>query len=274
MGSLTNEIENEILDHLFNNGSWTSPASTFLALFTDDPGETGSVANEVGADLGYDRMEITFGAPSNRAVAQSALIQYGTASSAWGTVGHWGVCSGGTIGGANILAYGAFAVAKVVFNTNTPTVSQTDPVTISFSSAACANVTTWCAERILDLIFNDSSNVPWTPPTTYWAGFATTNIGVHDEAIGDINEVSSASPSSYARASMSSWTTASGGSLTNEDVITFNIPGGSWGTVSACFLANSQTGSTILFFDNNVLDRPDDGDDVSFPANQLKVKLG
>ncbi len=41
MGSLTNPIELEIIDHILGNGAYTPPTTKYLALFIGDPTEAG-----------------------------------------------------------------------------------------------------------------------------------------------------------------------------------------------------------------------------------------
>jgi hypothetical protein len=80
-------------------------AGRFISLHTGDPGNTG--ASEV-AGGSYARQSATFtNAGSNPTVASNnALIQYPTATAAWGTITHfgiWSAASGGTFyGGAAV----------------------------------------------------------------------------------------------------------------------------------------------------------------------------
>ena len=55
MGSLTDYAELELLDHIFENGAYTPVATIYMALFTDDPTDTGSTANEASGN-GYARV--------------------------------------------------------------------------------------------------------------------------------------------------------------------------------------------------------------------------
>lgn len=74
--SLTNTYENSALDALIRGSAWTAP--THLALFTADPGETGSLASEVSGGS-YARVAIgtasTFwSAASGGATSNAAAI--------------------------------------------------------------------------------------------------------------------------------------------------------------------------------------------------------
>lgn len=269
MGSLTNYLENELLDHVFGCGTtnYSAPGSVYLALFTSDPGETGSVAGEVGASKNYSRATITFNAATGRSIVQAASVQFGTASSQWGTVGYWGICESKTRASADVMAYGSFSPAKVVNITNTPTVSIADPITITFTTSATSGFTSWLTAQLLNHSFR---NTTWGPKSTYYIGLATAAIATDDDTVGEITEVSGGS---YARSSLSTWETANSGSVTNSQTVQFIVPTASWATVESVFLATSVSGSTIIAFDNSVMDNPDQGDDVSIPVNQLKITL-
>lgn len=53
--SLSNYLENELIDHLFRARSFTAPAAIWISLHTADPGETG--ANEMPSTNGYARVQ-------------------------------------------------------------------------------------------------------------------------------------------------------------------------------------------------------------------------
>jgi hypothetical protein len=69
MGSLTNFLENELLDHVLNNAAYTPAATLYLALATGDPGEaaTGASMSEVPNSGNYSRKAITVGAGMDNA---------------------------------------------------------------------------------------------------------------------------------------------------------------------------------------------------------------
>lgn len=85
-------------------------AATHAALFTADPGTTGSVTGEVtGGTPAYARKVITWGAPSNGTVTGSVTFDVPTGT----TVTFGGVCSALT--GATLLDKGA--VTSQTFST-------------------------------------------------------------------------------------------------------------------------------------------------------------
>lgn len=107
-------LENRTLDrNLKNNAqfSYTSPTTTYAALFTADPTEAGSLTNEVTGGS-YARVAITWGTIASGSVSNSAIVQFATASASWGTVTHVAIMDASTSG--NVMYYGALSAAKAV----------------------------------------------------------------------------------------------------------------------------------------------------------------
>lgn len=80
MSDFSNYLENAICNHFFRNSSTTSPAVVYLALFsavTDSEAGTGTEL----AQTGYARQAITFGAPTNGAIANTNTITFGPITS-------------------------------------------------------------------------------------------------------------------------------------------------------------------------------------------------
>ena len=103
-GQLSNYSANEILDHMFNNASWTSPTNTYLALFTSNPAADASGDELSGGS--YARQELSFAVSSGQTVTSNAAIAFTDMPSTGGSpVTHWAVFDASTSG--NMLAYGA-----------------------------------------------------------------------------------------------------------------------------------------------------------------------
>jgi hypothetical protein len=98
--SASNYLENAILNLISGNGTYT-PTSLSLALYTSNPGETGSGA-ELVADS-YQRKPITFGLSVSGVMANNAEVLFDQATTDWATVSYFGVID--TSG--NLLFYGA-----------------------------------------------------------------------------------------------------------------------------------------------------------------------
>lgn len=108
--SMSNYLENKLLDHTLRNVSYTPPTAVYLALFTSDPGED-KTGTEVSGGA-YARKAVTFNAATNGSVTNSADILFDIATANWGTVSHVAVFDALTAG--NMLYYGALTTAKTI----------------------------------------------------------------------------------------------------------------------------------------------------------------
>jgi len=114
-------LEDALLDHVLGGSTFTQPANLYLALFTSDPTDAFTTANEVDTtvdDTAYARQAITFGAASGgealSADAQTfAAVVYGSGAAAY-DVTHIGICDASTAGN---LLYHAALPASITRNT-------------------------------------------------------------------------------------------------------------------------------------------------------------
>lgn len=105
--SFSNYLETKVLDHVFSNTAYTSPAAVYVALFTTDPAEDGSGTEVSGG--GYARQAGSFSVTGNTATT-TAAIEYPTATADYGLVTHVGIYDASTAG--NLLAYAALTASK------------------------------------------------------------------------------------------------------------------------------------------------------------------
>lgn len=108
--SMSNYLENKILDHTLKNTQYACPATIYLALFTVDPGETGAGTEVSGGS--YIREAVTFGAASNGSSTNSADVIFPVATLTWGTVVSVGIFDAATSG--NMLYYGSLSASQTV----------------------------------------------------------------------------------------------------------------------------------------------------------------
>lgn len=105
--SISDYLENELLDAVFNSGAFSVTGDPYVSLHDGDPGETG--ANEITGGS-YARQQAAFGAAASGAVANSADIEFTDMPAL--TVTHVGVWDAATVG--NFLWGGALTASKVV----------------------------------------------------------------------------------------------------------------------------------------------------------------
>jgi hypothetical protein len=126
MPAFSNYAEGQVLKWLFTASAITRPSTWFLALFTSDPGETGSGTEVSGA--GYARKAIGFNGASNPVTGPTAQISFTASGGNWGSVTHWAVYD--AVSGGNLLVYGALTTAKTV-NDGDTAVAAVDAFSVS-----------------------------------------------------------------------------------------------------------------------------------------------
>ena len=110
MAEMSNYLENALINATLRNTSYTSPATSYLALYTSDPTDADSGTEVSGTS--YARQAITFGAPSNGVSTNSAAIEFPQAGGSWGTVTHVGIRDASTSG--NLLFHTALDASKAI----------------------------------------------------------------------------------------------------------------------------------------------------------------
>lgn len=132
MAAISDYLEDHIINYfLRNNAATFTPAATlYVALFTADPTDTGSTANEVTqATNSYARKAITFAAPTAGSTSNTVSIEFTDMPAA--TVTHFGVFDSATYQAGNMYYHGALT-ASVTTNAG-------DTVTIDASALTITN---------------------------------------------------------------------------------------------------------------------------------------
>ena len=265
MGSISDFLENELLDHIFNV-VYNRPTTLFLGLSTADPTDSaGGLAEPSGG--AYTRATITFGAAASRAVTQDAKLTFAQATAAWGNLTHYGIFD--AVSGGNMLAHGSLTVAKNVVSGNTPSVA-TSEVVVSFNAG---EISDYLSDKLLDHSF---SLATFAVPDTY---IAMCTGDVLDTDTG--TAISEPAAGAYARVEVDvnagaspTWDLAANGSLDNTHTISFTQATGSWATITALAIVDAATLGNLLFYENTVTDQKvDNGDTAEISAGNLKVSL-
>jgi len=275
MGSISDSLEQDLLDHVLNQVTYTPASTVYVALCTADPTDagTGASMSECANANGYQRTAITFLAAASRAVVQTGAVTFPQASGGgWGTVSHWGIVSTQTHGAGDLLAHGAFTASKTINDGDTPSIA-TSEIDVTFSAG---DISDYLAEALLDFVFR---NQAFSSPDTY-VGFATETVEDTDTG-SSITEVSGGS---YARelvdengGSSPTWDLASGTTPTlvdNGAEIAFTTATASWGTITSVVICDAVSAGNLLFYDNTMADKSvGNGDTAKFPAGDLDVTL-
>ena len=112
MAEMSNFLENALINATLRNTSYTSPTTTYLALYTSDPTDADTGTEVSGGS--YVRQPITMGAPSNGASTNSASIEFSQATADWGIVAYVGIRDALTSG--NLLYHTALDTSKTIAN--------------------------------------------------------------------------------------------------------------------------------------------------------------
>lgn len=273
MGSITNSLAQDLLDHILNKVPYANPTALYLSLCTADPGDgaTGASMSEVPDAFAYQRTAVVFSAAAARVIDQSGSVDFPQASGgAWGDCTHWCITDNQTYGAGQAMAFGALIATKTVGDQDTPSVAASE-VDVTIPTGEVSN---YLANTTLDFAFRDQA---FTSPTVY-VGFADT---VLTDATTGVT-VSEPSGGAYARLliyengggtpDFSLATLASPSVVDNSDEVALAVATGDWGTQTSWFLADNPTtgAGNILFYDNDVADKQvDDGDTAKFAANAL-----
>ncbi len=265
MGTITEYVDNEILDHIFESGAYTPVAAVFVALSTADPTHDGSGLTEPATANGYTRETCAFGAAAARKITQTTdpITFPANTTADWGSITHWAICDSVDRATGNVLAHGAFDVAKTVNKTNVCSIAVGE-IEIGWDANEMSD---YLANKILDFVFR---NQAFAQPTIH--------IALCDAVINDANTgatISEPAGNAYVRKAHAAWDAAAGGATENTGAIQFAIPTGSWGNITAVAITDAlATGAgNLLFYGNGLDDDPDDGDTVQFVDGALVVAL-
>lgn len=112
MAEMSNYLEDALINATLRNTSYTSPTTTYLALYTSDPTDADTGTEVTGGS--YVRQSITFSSPSNGVTSNSSAIEFPQATADWGTISYIGIRDAVTSG--NLLYHTALDSSKVINN--------------------------------------------------------------------------------------------------------------------------------------------------------------
>ena len=110
MAEMSNYLENALINATLRNTGYTSPTTTYVALYTSDPTDANTGTEVSGGS--YVRQSATFGAPTNGTSTNSAAIEFPQCTSSWGTVSYIGIMDAST--GGNLMYHTALDTAKTI----------------------------------------------------------------------------------------------------------------------------------------------------------------
>ena len=273
MGTLSNFATTELVDHMFK-AAYTPASTLYLCLCTAEPTAASTGATIVETNYtGYARASFTassFNAASGRKIVQALDITFPEAAVAGSSnITHYAICDASSNG--NMLGFGSFTSAFGVVEGNTPKVAAAE-IEISIGASSGAGFVDYTAHKMLDLMFRDTAYS--TPSSSLHFGLTTDVVVDADESASDYTECSGGS---YERKAVpsSAIDAASNGETTNNSVITWITPTGTWGTIASVIVCDASTAGHLLAFDSsNVIDQQvNSGDTVQISVGDFDCDL-
>jgi len=120
MGSKSNYLEDELLDHVLKTGAWSQPTNIYIALCKSTIAEddTGSTLPSEVSGGSYARVTCnTWDASSAGASENSQPVTFATATAVWGTVTDFALVTHSTTG--QVLYYGKLTTSKNIATDDT-----------------------------------------------------------------------------------------------------------------------------------------------------------
>jgi hypothetical protein len=272
MGSLTQFLDVEILNRVFNGTAYTPPSTVYIGLSSTQPTQVGGSSPAGWTETvytNYARQAISFGAAASRSIAQSALVTFPTCGATGDTVDYWGLFDAST--GGNLLAFGQLAASKNIVSGNVPSIAS-GQVTVSVSaSGSSGGWMTSFVDTLLNWLFAAGSLAAYS---TICLDLAVNSATPAQMDAGTTYAL--VSGNNYSEETTTSWTTAttqSAGtpaSLSNNSLVSFPAPSGSWGTITFGIASYNSSAVPIAWIavTNQAVTS---GDTAEFTANQFVI---
>jgi hypothetical protein len=116
-GGKSDFLENELLDHVLGNASYSAPATLYFALYTVTPSDAGGGTEVTGGS--YARKDMTnnatnFPAASGGLKSNGTAITFAAPTANWGTIVAFGIFD--AVSSGNLLYWGPISPSKTVNN--------------------------------------------------------------------------------------------------------------------------------------------------------------
>jgi len=262
-GSLSNYMEDIILDHVLKTAIYTAADTLYVGLSTVsiDDATTGGDVTEPSA-MAYARVEMnTWDASASRATENTDVVTFVESEGDWGTISDWFVAD--HISTGNIICYGTFSTGKAVGTGDNPSIAA-GGIDVSVDAGG---MVTDIADKILDHIFK----------TAIYTAATTLYVGLSDGTIADATtggDVSEPAAGAYARLACNTWDASASGATENTAAITFAKATASWGTITDFFIADHLTTGNMLFYEAADASKAvGTNDTVQFDAGSFDITL-
>ena len=234
---MSDYLEGKFIDYVLRSGTFASPASVYLALFTATPSDSGGGTEVSGGSYARKQLTGAFDAAASRATSNTSVITFPTATAVWGLVTSVGIFDQAT--GGNLLFYGSFSSNLQVDTGDTLSIAA-GALDISLGG----DISDFLANEMLDHILDGST---FTQPTDAYLTLYTTMPNSADAGGVEV------SGGSYARVQCfgaSDWDAphATGGYTANTNTETFPVASANWGTVVGMGIRSANAAGSLYFF--------------------------
>ena len=127
MGSFSDYLENEILDHVFKTGAFTQPTNLYVALCksTVEDDDTGStLPSEISGGSYARKVCDTWDVAASGATENTGAITFAQATADWGVVTDFAIVD--ALSDGNVIAYGKLTVSKNIQSGDTASFAAGD----------------------------------------------------------------------------------------------------------------------------------------------------
>lgn len=261
MSALSDYLENKWLDHLLKATAYSKPTTLYFALFTADPGESSNTGELSGN--GYTRAAVTnnnasfpqcsiTGTPTK---ANAVVVQFPTASAAWGIVTHWAAYDASS--GGNMIIHGALASQRRVASGDAPRIGIGE-ISMTITNASTGGLSDFAKRRMLDHTFGGPS---YSTPSPYF-GLGTALAG---ETLTELTDAS------YSRSSIG-FESAAAGIIANSSDESLSAGMVAAATVTHFGIWDDATDGNLLVFGPVTTPRTVAiGDSLSTPTGGVSV---
>lgn len=235
MTAISNYAEEKLLNLTFRDTTFTTPGtSVYCSLHNADPSETG--ASELSGGSYARAQAISWNAPSNRAITNSAAIVFPTLTATISSATHMGFWDASTSG--NFL-WGTPTDKSFLLAMTSGSIPTFNAGTVSIT--ARGGLSSYLSHKWLNHVFRNTAFT--TPGTSLYASLHTSTPG-----LAGSNEISG---NGYARVQVSTnWVAPTNGVTTNSTEFTFDTPTGNQGTATHYGIWDALTTGNFLYGDD------------------------
>ena len=260
---MSDYLEGKIIDYVLRSGTFASPASVYLALFTATPSDAGGGTEVSGGSYARKQLTGAFDAAASRTTSNTSVITFPTATAVWGLVTSVGIFDAST--GGNLLFYGSFSSNLQVDTGDTLSIAA-GALDISLGG----DISDFLANEMLDHILDGAS---FTQPTDAYLTLYTTMPNSADSGGVEVTGGSYARVKCFGAAD---WDAphATGGYTANTNTKTFPVATANWGTVVGMSIRSANAAGNMYFFKTLTASKTVySGDTFRFSAGSIDITL-